>query len=111
LGGENSGGISKCGNWQRQYANFHRRSLQGELPPRFAVALVVEAGLADRLVGTIPTFFYALLFKRAFQISGFDPIPGLEPAFDPSASPINWLRPPMEDELIRDMRHTTGGAH
>ncbi len=43
--------LRQCGTWQQQYASFHQRTLRGELPPRFAVSLAVEAGLADRLVG------------------------------------------------------------
>ena len=41
----------ECGTWQLDYTSFHTRVLRGEAPPRFAVFVAVEAGLADNLLG------------------------------------------------------------
>mmetsp|Transcript_9176 Transcript_9176/g.27560 ORF Transcript_9176/g.27560 Transcript_9176/m.27560 type:complete len:258 (-) Transcript_9176:7-780(-) len=101
---ETKGVPSRCGTWQRQYATFHKRTLRGELQPRYVVSVAVQAGLADRLVGTIQTFFYAIITKRAFQITTYDSIPGLELAFDPTRSQINWLRAPIEEEIIGPLK-------
>jgi len=95
-----------CGTWQREYTELHTATLKGELPPRFAISLAVEAGLADRLVGTIGAFYFALLTKRAFQITSFDPIPGLELGFEHNASPIQWLRAPIEEPIIKPMKYS-----
>lgn len=40
----------ECGNWQSWYTELHRKTVSGELPPRFLVSTGVESGLADRLV-------------------------------------------------------------
>ncbi|KAG5189463.1 hypothetical protein JKP88DRAFT_301886 [Tribonema minus] len=80
-----------CGNWQESYMTFHRRTLAGELPPRYLVSVAVEAGLADRLVGTISEFYLALLSGRAFQITNAgQSTPRMESAYD--APYVNWTR-------------------
>ncbi len=58
-------------------------------------------------VGTVVSFYYALLTKRAFQISTFPPLPGFDLAFDPNASPIMWLRPPDAEDIIKPMKFST----
>lgn len=59
-----------CGYWQDDYIRLHNRILEGEQPPRYAVAVrATHKGLADQLLGIFTTFVYALLTQRAFQIS------------------------------------------
>ena len=58
-------------------------------------------------VGTVVSFYYALLTNRAFQISTFAPLPGFDLAFDPNASPIMWLRPPDAEDIIKPMKFST----
>eukprot|EP00271_Cylindrocystis_brebissonii_P003049 TRINITY_DN13798_c0_g1_i1.p1 TRINITY_DN13798_c0_g1~~TRINITY_DN13798_c0_g1_i1.p1 ORF type:complete len:554 (-),score=49.59 TRINITY_DN13798_c0_g1_i1:115-1776(-) len=78
-----------CGYWQRDYIALHAAILAGQSAPRFAVSVAVEKGLADRLLGVITQFYYALLTRRAFQITPGSQAP-FEVAWD---SPyINWTR-------------------
>lgn len=46
-----------------------RQILDGTLPPRYAVAVASPSGIADRIVGTITVFYYALLTGRAFTLT------------------------------------------
>ena len=48
-----------CGKWQENYIQRHRAILNGSLPPRYLVSVAVEAGLADRLIGTLTEFYLA----------------------------------------------------
>eukprot|EP00271_Cylindrocystis_brebissonii_P004218 TRINITY_DN15839_c0_g1_i2.p1 TRINITY_DN15839_c0_g1~~TRINITY_DN15839_c0_g1_i2.p1 ORF type:complete len:504 (-),score=25.03 TRINITY_DN15839_c0_g1_i2:420-1931(-) len=91
-----------CGNWQQEYALLHADILSGRSPPRFAVSIGVEAGLADRLIGVISEFYYALLTRRAFQIT-----PGQGPPFELAwESPyINWTRAKPPEELVGAMNN------
>ncbi|KAG5176626.1 hypothetical protein JKP88DRAFT_249398 [Tribonema minus] len=92
-----------CGHWQESYMDFHERTLAGALPPRYLVSVTVEAGLADRLIGTISQFYLALLSQRAFQITNAgQTLPPLEWAYD--APFINWTRaddPPILTDRLK----------
>ena len=93
---------SACGTWQDAYTKLHRDVLAGERPPRYAVAVAVEAGkglkgqalrrglyllrfyalllaagLTDNIVGIVTAFFYAVLSDRAFQMLTHSDLPGL----------------------------------
>ena len=72
---------SSCGIWQADYIALHRGILNGTLPPRYFVSVAVEAGLADRLTGTLTEFFLALFTRRAFQIITYGTLPRFEAAF------------------------------
>lgn len=37
-----------------------------------------SAGMADRVLGTVGAFFYALLTRRAFQLEAWGDLPGFE---------------------------------
>lgn len=81
----------KCGDWQDDYTKLHNSILKGTSPPRFAVSLSIDkTGLADKLTGIITEFYYALLTRRAFQITHGNQ-PPFEAAYD--APFINWMRP------------------
>ncbi len=84
--------FARCGDWQESYMKLHHKIVAGERPPRYLVAVVSQSGLADQVVGIMSLFFWALLTKRAFQITiGEQPMPPLEAAFDGPF--INWTRP------------------
>ncbi len=96
-----------CGTWQESYINLHRSILNGSSPPRYLVSVSVEAGLADRLTGTLTEFYFALLTNRAFQIITYGTLPRFEAAF---LSPnINWSRPLDDDHLISNLKYTYYG--
>ena len=93
-----------CGTWQEHYRAYHRRVLAGQLPPRYLVAVLVQAGLADQLLGVITAFYAALLTGRAFQITaGHQALASLEAAFD--APFVNWTRPLDPLPLTKHMYH------
>ena len=96
-----------CGSWQEAYIERHRAILNGTLPPRYLVSVSVEAGLADRLTGTITEFMFALLTGRAFQIITYGTLPRFEAAF--LAPHINWSRPCDNDTLIANLKYTYRG--
>ena len=98
---------SACGNWQDAYTKLHRDVLAGERPPRYAVAVAVEAGeglkgpalrrglyllrsdalalaagLTDNIVGIVTAFFYAVLSDRAFQMLTHSDLPDFSDAYD-----------------------------
>jgi hypothetical protein len=99
-----------CGTWQEDYMRLHQQTLAGELPPRYLVSVAVEAGLADRLIGIISEFYFALLTGRAFQISSaHQKLPTFEAAFD--APHVNWTRPDTDVEVLIDhLRYTYKGV-
>jgi Xyloglucan fucosyltransferase len=97
-----------CGNWQEDYMRLHQQMLAGERPPRYLVSIAVEAGLADRVIGIISEFYFALLTGRAFQISSaHQKLPTFEAAFD--APHVNWTRPIDAEVLIDHLRYTFKG--
>lgn len=96
-----------CGTWQQSYINLHRSILNGSLPPRYLISVAVEAGLADRLTGTLTEFFFALLTNRAFQIVTYGTLPRFEAAF--LTPNINWSRSIVNDELISNLKFTYRG--
>jgi hypothetical protein len=70
---------------------LHQQMLAGERPPRYLVAVAVQGGLADRVVGIVTEFYFALLTGRAFQITNaYQPLPRFEGAYE--APFINWTR-------------------
>lgn len=71
-----------CGHWQEAYTKLHAEILSGQRPPRYAVSVAVEAGLADRLSGLITQFYYALLSGRAFKTITYGQLPGYERGVD-----------------------------
>jgi hypothetical protein len=56
-----------CGAWMANYSALHADILAGRRPPRFAIMVSNQSGLADRLGATVSVFLYALLTGRAFQ--------------------------------------------
>jgi Xyloglucan fucosyltransferase len=97
-----------CGTWQEDYMSLHEQTLSGERPPRYLVSVAVEAGLADRVIGIISEFYFALLTGRAFQISSaHQKLPTFEAAFD--APHVNWTRPTDAEVLIDHLRYTYKG--
>ncbi|KAG5185476.1 hypothetical protein JKP88DRAFT_254960 [Tribonema minus] len=81
------------GHWQQDYADFHRRTVSGQLPPRFLVSVPLRQGLADHLIGAVSQFYLAVLSRRAFQFSNVASTGHhikLQQAFD--APSINWTR-------------------
>ena len=99
--------LPRCGTWQADYIALHRSILDGTLPPRYLVSVAVEAGLADRLTGTLTEFFLALFTRRAFQIVTYSTLPRFEAAF--LAPHINWSRPTDPDKLIDNVKLTYRG--
>jgi hypothetical protein len=89
--------------------SFHRRTLTGELPPRYLVSVAVEAGLADRVTGIVSEFYFALLTGRAFQLTNAGQrLPPFEAAFD--APHVNWTRHLHDPEILVDhLRNTYQG--
>eukprot|EP00271_Cylindrocystis_brebissonii_P020485 TRINITY_DN6801_c0_g1_i1.p1 TRINITY_DN6801_c0_g1~~TRINITY_DN6801_c0_g1_i1.p1 ORF type:complete len:594 (+),score=81.31 TRINITY_DN6801_c0_g1_i1:442-2223(+) len=89
---------AKCGTWQAEYIQLHRDILSGRSAPRYAVSVPPQSGLCDRLVGVMATFLYALVTRRAFQITNLNMGP-FEYGWD--APNINWTRPPDPLEVVR----------
>ena len=99
--------FDRCGTWQESYINLHRSILNGSLPPRYLVSVAVEAGLADRLTGTLTEFYLALFTNRAFQIITYGTLPRFEAAF--LAPNINWSRSGDDDKLVSNVKVTYRG--
>lgn len=57
-----------CGMWQENYIRTQQNVLAGRSLQRYSVAVLAPTGLADKLLGIVATFYYALLTDRAFQI-------------------------------------------
>jgi hypothetical protein len=83
----------ECGQWQDEYTAFHRAELQ-KSEPRLAIYECRDeqncGGLADRVLGMVSTFFFALMTGRAFLMYWDQPT-SLESLFD--APSINWTTP------------------
>lgn len=67
-GGSHSGGddarpaaFDQCGRWQEAYMERHRKIVAGELPPKYLVAVLHDAGVADQLLGAVTAFYWALV--------------------------------------------------
>ncbi|GAX74912.1 hypothetical protein CEUSTIGMA_g2358.t1 [Chlamydomonas eustigma] len=82
--------------WQDQYIKLHRDMLLG--PPsqeqRILVYFALDAGLADRMISAVSSFFYALLTRRAFKIHWGGEF-RLESGY--SQPSINWTFDPEYD--------------
>ena len=52
---------SDCGTWQQSYTMLYNRILTGDMQPRYAVFVAVEAGLADNLLGLITSMLLSAL--------------------------------------------------
>ena len=97
------------------YTAFHRDMVSR--PPqsaRYLVSVAVEAGFADRIVGTIMAFYLAFFSGRALQLVTYAYLPAFEAAF--SQPHINWTRgaehresEEMEAELIEPLKYTYKG--
>eukprot|EP00271_Cylindrocystis_brebissonii_P005362 TRINITY_DN17373_c0_g1_i1.p1 TRINITY_DN17373_c0_g1~~TRINITY_DN17373_c0_g1_i1.p1 ORF type:complete len:502 (-),score=81.35 TRINITY_DN17373_c0_g1_i1:458-1963(-) len=100
--------LEGCGTWQEDYIALHASILSGALPPRYAVSIGVEAGLADRLVGVISEFYYALLSRRALLIT-----PGNQPDFALAwdAPYIKWRADNFPEELVNHMNNRVHDQH
>ncbi len=65
----------RCGNgWQASVASIQAHALSteaGTLLDNLFVSVSLEAGLADRLTGTVTQFLIALLVGRAFKVRGW----------------------------------------
>lgn len=94
----------RCGIWQESYIKLHQSILNGHSKPRYLVSVAVEAGLGDRILGTITEFAFALLTNRAFQLITYGTLPRFEAAF--SAPNINWSRSIDNDSLIDNLKYT-----
>ena len=96
-----------CGSWQNDYTVLHARILSGQASSRYAVAVAVEAGLTDNLVGVITSFFYAVLSDRAFQISTHSDLPDLADAYDfPNINITRHIADPEHLTLPVHFKHT-----
>jgi hypothetical protein len=102
--------FERCGSWQEDYIHLHQQILAGECPPRYLVAVAVQGGLADRIVGIITEFYFALLTGRAFQITNaHQALPRFEGAFE--APFINWTRHINDPlTLTEHLKLTYGGV-
>ena len=62
---------------------MHARFLSGQQRPmRSLVSIAVESGTADRLLGLVSLFYYALVTDRAFFHQTYGVTPGWEAAYD-----------------------------
>ena len=50
--------LSDCGTWQQSYTMLYNRILTGDVQPRYAVFVAVEAGLADNLLGLMTSVLH-----------------------------------------------------
>ena len=76
------------------------------LPSSLSVA--VEAGLADRLIGTFTAFYYALLSGRRFEILSYGDLPPLDAALEPGR--VDWRRQtPLGDAVLDPLKFTYKG--
>ena len=92
-----------CGHfWHSSYTKHHRNILAGVGPAKYAVSLGVEAGLADRLVGTFSIFFFALLSGRAFQIAAYPGVVDFQEALEPAH--IDWSRAEVDERVIQNIK-------
>jgi hypothetical protein len=53
--------FDQCGRWQEAYIERHRKIVAGELPPKYLVAVLHDAGVADQLLGAVAAFYWALV--------------------------------------------------
>lgn len=127
--------VGSCGTWQDAYTELHRDVLAAKRPPRYAVAVAVEAGkelgchapfykgfdhciltvelaagLTDNIVGIITAFFYAVLSDRAFQMLTHSDLPDFRDAYD--YPHIDLTRRPDQDtqHLTQPLHHTYTGS-
>ena len=78
---------------------------------RLAVSVAVEAGLADRMIGTLSLLYYALLSGRALRLVTYGQLPGFETALSPVDGHIDWsLQGGIDDELIDVLKYTHRGV-
>ena len=61
LGDTRPAAFEQCGRWQEAYMERHRKILAGELPERYLVAVLHDAGVADQLLGAVTAFYWALV--------------------------------------------------
>ena len=113
-----------CGgrDWKNAYATVHRRARARSVRTndilaalhhhhRLAVSVAVEAGLADRVIGTLSIFFYALFSDRALQLVTYNELPGFETALSPVDEHVDWRLPGgIDDELIDVLKYTYKGV-
>lgn len=87
--------------------------LMSQYPPagsRRLIYVAVDAGLADRITGTITAFFFALFSGRRLFATQHRWQASLESAFNSSLSPVNWpLRPPLPSEITEPLAYTYRG--
>ena len=88
--------------WQEDYTRHHQAILDGTAAPedtRYAISVSPPSGLADRLVGSITVFYYALLTGRAFcELAA---IPGQIPFEAAYSSPhIDWRTSEQHSKLL-----------
>mmetsp|Transcript_12281 Transcript_12281/g.21751 ORF Transcript_12281/g.21751 Transcript_12281/m.21751 type:complete len:416 (-) Transcript_12281:21-1268(-) len=95
----------QCGQWQPAYIHHHSASLESS---RVLVSVGVEAGLADRMTGTITQFIHALLTHRAFKITVYGGVPDLGLAYN--GPYINWSGIPLlPNDVLEPLRLTYRG--
>lgn len=114
-----------CGSsdWKNAYALVHRRARARSVRTketlaarhhhhqRLAVSVAVEAGLADRMIGTLSLFYYALFSDRALQLVTYGHLPAFETALSPVERHVDWRLPGgIDDELIDVLKHTYRGV-
>ena len=113
-----------CGSnaWKDAYATVHHHarahSIRRSDPlstrhhhQRLAVSVAVEAGLADRMIGTLSLFYYALFSGRALQLVTYGQLPGFETALSPVDGHVDWrLQGGIDDELIDVLKYTFRGV-
>jgi len=101
---------SECGYWQQNYTQLHHDILSGKLLRRTVISIPVEAGIADRLCGTISEFYFAFLTGRAFLIVGkYGHLPPFEAAFEQPN--IKWsVTNTIPDSNFEHLKYTYQGV-
>lgn len=89
------------------YIQTHKSILSGARKPRFTVVVALEAGVADRLLGTLTGLYYSIFTDRAIRFVTYGDLPPLESTFDTAY--VDWHSPPYDDELIDHVKYTYKG--
>jgi hypothetical protein len=98
-----------CGNWQRRYTALHQNTVSGLSPERYMVSVAVEAGVADRVLGIVSQFYFAVLSGRAFTTVTYGNLPSFAAAcWSPN---INWTHPTeLPADVVDPLKYTFKGV-
>ena len=83
-----SDGLCGNGKWLSDYATVHKT----QRSKRVLVSVGVNAGIGDRLSGTVSEFFWAVITQRAFVVTSYadGTIPRWDVAVRPPPGGIDW---------------------